>query len=140
MRKLTAREKLDNWAKCGYDLDWECDQCQYYSQFENGESKQFVNSESKVCGDYDGLCEFDNHPVYSDSVCDNKICDNCRNNNGCAIQAQIIRCVKGLNLLVAAFDEHNDILLFQFLLTRKILKLVAQRCSYFERKISSENT
>jgi len=135
MKKLTIKERLDNWAKCEYDLDWECDQCQYYSQFENGESKQFVNSESKVCGDYDGLCELDNRPVYSDSDCANKTCNNCRSNNRCAIQAQTTRYVEDLNLLVTDFDEYNNVLLFQSLLTKKILNLIAQHCPHFERRL-----
>jgi len=123
MRKLIIKKRLDSWAKCEHKLDHGCGQCEYYNRF----------------GDDDGVCDLDNHPVCDDDDCTDN-CDNCYSNNRCVIQDQVDRSVKDINFLIPAFDEYNDILLFQSLLTKKILKLVSRYCLHFERKISNEST
>jgi hypothetical protein len=125
MRKLTAKERLKNWERCSYALDFECDQCTYYLQFDN--------QELHANDGYDGICDLTGRMTYSDDSCYVAMCRDCANNQQCETSAKAKAFIEDLPSLSGQF-EPEDVLLFQSLLLNNILCEISVRCPNFRAR------
>lgn len=139
MRKLTTRERLENWRNCDSVSGWECDQCPHYEKFTSID-EQRAHDTGDPGGLPDGWCGLagswgrpDGHATYSDECCFDRFCESCDGNERCALQAHAARFVDDLDLLWAD-AELEDIPLFQSLMLNEVLRTIAKRCPHFKPK------
>ncbi len=137
MRKLTAKERLQNWQSCYHVTDWECNQCPKFSKFTTYDEEQAYAQDGDIDNIPIGLC--DEHGGLGvicpneDKRCYCRICELCSGNEKCAIQAGASRFIEELDLLFT-HTELEDIPLFKSLILKEILCVIAKRCPYFDHK------